>query len=66
MLHSTGQLYPHKRKHERRENELAYRKYRLAQSIHRASNGTSNGAGAINLDFEVWPLFAPYSTVIAN
>ncbi|XP_076306536.1 zinc finger protein castor homolog 1-like isoform X2 [Tachypleus tridentatus] len=33
VLHSSGQLYSHKRKHERRENEMAYRKYRLAQSM---------------------------------
>uniref|UniRef100_T1IV78 C2H2-type domain-containing protein n=1 Tax=Strigamia maritima TaxID=126957 RepID=T1IV78_STRMM len=33
VLHSSGQLYSHKRKHERRDNELAYRKYKLAQSM---------------------------------
>ncbi|XP_076320474.1 zinc finger protein castor homolog 1-like isoform X2 [Tachypleus tridentatus] len=33
VLHSSGQLYSHKRKHERRENEMAYRKYKLAQSM---------------------------------
>ncbi|KAH9412465.1 Zinc finger protein castor 1 [Dermatophagoides pteronyssinus] len=37
ILHSTGQLYPHKRKHDRCEKELAYRKYLLAQSIHRTN-----------------------------
>ncbi|KAI2796502.1 Zinc finger protein castor 1 [Blomia tropicalis] len=42
VLHSTGQLYPHKRKHERRENELSYRKYRLAQTIHRVGNNCGN------------------------
>ncbi len=26
VLHSSGQLYSHKRKHERRDAELAYRK----------------------------------------
>ena len=25
VLHSSGQLYSHKRKHERRDSELAYR-----------------------------------------
>ena len=25
VLHSSGQLFAHKRKHERRDNELAYR-----------------------------------------
>ena len=33
ILHSSGQLYSHKRKHERRETELAYRKFRLAQNM---------------------------------
>lgn len=42
MLHSTGQLYPHRRKHERRESELAYRKYRLAQAIHRTNNNNNS------------------------
>lgn len=42
MLHSTGQLYPHRRKHERRESELAYRKYRLAQSVHRSNNNNNS------------------------
>jgi len=33
VLHSSGQLYSHKRKHERKDNEIAYRKYKLAQSM---------------------------------
>lgn len=33
VLHSSGQLYSHKRKHERRDNELAYGKFKLAQSM---------------------------------
>lgn len=33
VLHSSGQLYSHKRKHERRDTELAYRKFKLAQSM---------------------------------
>jgi len=54
VLHSTGQLYPHKRKHERRENELAYRKYRLAQATHqRAANGGTNGSSAFNFDIPI-------------
>ena len=32
MLHSTAQLYSHKRKHERREFENAYRSFRSLQS----------------------------------
>lgn len=33
VLHSSGQLFSHKRKHERQDSELAYRKYKLAQSM---------------------------------
>lgn len=33
VLHSSGQLYSHKRKHERQDNEMAYRKFKLAQSM---------------------------------
>lgn len=33
VLHSSGQLYSHKRKHERKDNEVAYRKYKLAQGM---------------------------------
>ncbi|XP_060532944.1 uncharacterized protein LOC132705965 isoform X2 [Cylas formicarius] len=35
VLHSSGQLFSHKRKHERKDSELAYRKYKLAQSMMR-------------------------------
>ncbi|CAG2101588.1 unnamed protein product [Medioppia subpectinata] len=42
VLHSSGQLYSHKRKHERRENELAYRKFRLAQNMFRSLNNDNN------------------------
>ncbi|KAL1122329.1 hypothetical protein AAG570_003734, partial [Ranatra chinensis] len=31
VLHSSGQLLSHKRKHERKDSEIAYRKYKLAQ-----------------------------------
>lgn len=33
VLHSSGQLFSHKRKHERKDSELAYRKFKLAQSM---------------------------------
>ena len=39
VLHSSGQLFSHKRKHERKDNELAYRKYKLAQSMIPGQNG---------------------------
>ncbi len=32
-LFFSFQLYSHKRKHERKDNEIAYRKYKLAQSM---------------------------------
>lgn len=44
VLHSSGQLYSHKRKHERRDSELAYRQYRLAQSVYRAINPLNDSA----------------------
>ncbi|ODN04588.1 Transcription factor castor [Orchesella cincta] len=37
VLHSSGQLYSHKRKHERRDSELAYRRFKLAQSLMRGT-----------------------------
>lgn len=33
VLHSSGQLLSHKRKHERKDSELAYRKFKLSQSM---------------------------------
>ena len=39
VLHSSGQLFSHKRKHERKDNELAYRKYKLAQSMMQTIGG---------------------------
>lgn len=41
VLHSSGQLYSHKRKHERQDNEIAYRKFKLAQSM---MKGFSDGS----------------------
>ena len=33
VLHSSGQLFSHKRKHERKSSELSYRKFKMAQVI---------------------------------
>ncbi|KAL6438646.1 hypothetical protein ACFW04_004581 [Cataglyphis niger] len=33
VLHSSGQLFSHKRKHERHESELAYRKYKQVSAV---------------------------------
>nr|XP_027235527.1 zinc finger protein castor homolog 1-like [Penaeus vannamei] len=33
VLHSSGQIFAHKRKHERQDHERAYRKYKLAQTM---------------------------------
>ncbi|XP_037077835.1 zinc finger protein castor homolog 1-like [Pollicipes pollicipes] len=38
VLHSSGQLYSHKRKHERQDSEMAYRTYRMSQSLPREGN----------------------------
>ncbi|CAL4065186.1 unnamed protein product, partial [Meganyctiphanes norvegica] len=32
VLHSSGQIFAHKRKHDRQDHERAYRKYKLAQT----------------------------------
>ncbi|XP_071043666.1 zinc finger protein castor homolog 1 isoform X3 [Parasteatoda tepidariorum] len=42
VLHSSGQLYSHKRKHERRDTELAYRKFKLAQSMMKTLSETGS------------------------
>ena len=41
VLHSTAQLYSHKRKHERREFEHAYRNYRQLQQQSQAGRETA-------------------------
>ncbi|XP_018398806.1 PREDICTED: zinc finger protein castor homolog 1-like [Cyphomyrmex costatus] len=33
VLHSSGQLFSHKRKHERHESEMAYRKYKQVTAV---------------------------------
>ena len=40
VLHSSGQLYSHKRKHERKDSELAYRKYKMGGFGGGAENGS--------------------------
>ncbi|XP_054266338.1 zinc finger protein castor homolog 1-like isoform X2 [Macrosteles quadrilineatus] len=52
VLHSSGQLLSHKRKHERKDSEIAYRKFKLAQqavvnlanSEHLAQHGDSTSS----------------------
>lgn len=46
VLHSAGQLYSHKRKHERNDSELAYRKYK---SVSVAGRPSSWGPEDMNL-----------------
>jgi hypothetical protein len=41
VLHSSGQLYSHKRKHERKDSEMAYRKYKMTQM------GGENGGSSL-------------------
>uniref|UniRef100_A0A8D9EBS9 Transcription factor castor n=1 Tax=Cacopsylla melanoneura TaxID=428564 RepID=A0A8D9EBS9_9HEMI len=38
VLHSSGQLLSHKRKHERKDSEIAYRKFKLAQQAVNLAN----------------------------
>ncbi len=46
VLHSSGQLYSHKRKHERRDSQEAYRKYRMAATALAEANGGPAGEAA--------------------
>ncbi|CAN8015877.1 unnamed protein product, partial [Ixodes persulcatus] len=53
VLHSSGQLYSHKRKHERQDTEMAYRKFKLAQSMLKSYSA----AGASDLSSPVQSMF---------
>lgn len=44
VLHSSGQMFSHKRKHERHDSEQAYQKYKLAQKSENAA-GAADGDG---------------------
>ncbi|PSN36019.1 hypothetical protein C0J52_12145 [Blattella germanica] len=44
VLHSSGQLFSHKRKHERQDSEMAYRKFKLAQSMMKTFTGSADGS----------------------
>ena len=57
VLHSSGQLYSHKRKHERRENELAYRKFRLAQNMLKSSFNNDTGINVYEVNYQIIKLF---------
>ncbi|KAF4532943.1 hypothetical protein B566_EDAN000631 [Ephemera danica] len=46
VLHSSGQLYSHKRKHERQDNEMAYRKFKLAQSMMKSFTDPQGGSAS--------------------
>lgn len=46
VLHSSGQLFSHKRKHERKDSELAYRKFKLAQSMMKS---LQDGGAMVNM-----------------
>ncbi|CAH1155485.1 unnamed protein product [Phaedon cochleariae] len=53
VLHSSGQLFSHKRKHERKDSELAYRKYKLAQSMMKTlSDGSAPPPMSYSRDYE--------------
>lgn len=48
VLHSSGQLLSHKRKHERKDSEIAYRKFKLAQQAVMNMTGGGGGGGVGN------------------
>ncbi|XP_034951460.1 uncharacterized protein [Chelonus insularis] len=51
VLHSSGQLFSHKRKHERHESELAYRKYKQGTNP-RSSWEDFNNQGLLSMNGE--------------
>lgn len=51
VLHSSGQLLSHKRKHERKDSEIAYRKFKLAQQA--VMNMTGGSAGGVGVGVSV-------------
>lgn len=52
VLHSSGQLFSHKRKHERKDSELAYRKYKLAQSMMKTIQDGGVSMSSFQRDYE--------------
>lgn len=52
VLHSSGQLLSHKRKHERKDSEIAYRKFKLAQQAVMNMTG-SVGVGSASQDHQM-------------
>ncbi|XP_050085349.1 uncharacterized protein LOC126571119 [Anopheles aquasalis] len=46
VLHSSGQLLSHKRKHERMDTEVDYRRFQMARSLLTKLNGSSKGEEA--------------------
>lgn len=52
VLHSSGQLFSHKRKHERKDSELAYRKFKLAQSMMKSLQDGSGINMSMHRDYE--------------
>ncbi|XP_066257744.1 zinc finger protein castor homolog 1-like isoform X1 [Euwallacea similis] len=61
VLHSSGQLFSHKRKHERKDSELAYRKYKLAQSMMKT---LAEGSGLPPTPTQFTPLARDYEAQI--
>lgn len=43
VLHSSGQLLSHKRKHDRIDSEQAYRRFKMAQKASSSASGTAPG-----------------------
>lgn len=62
VLHSSGQLISHKRKHDRMESEQAYRRFKIAQKIATSNNaltvaGTGVSGGIVSPDIK-FPLLS--------
>ncbi|KAG4073316.1 hypothetical protein HA402_002661, partial [Bradysia odoriphaga] len=62
VLHSSGQLISHKRKHDRMESEQAYRRFKIAQKMATSNNplsvpGTGVSGGIVSPDIK-FPLLS--------
>lgn len=54
VLHSSGQLLSHKRKHERKDSEMAYRKFKLTQSMMKSlQDGVPINFEQVNLTLKI-------------
>lgn len=61
VLHSSGQLISHKRKHDRMESEQAYRRFKITQKMAASSNNASAASGTASPNMK-FPLLSSLSS----